>query len=315
MRYEKVVVTGGSGLLGRFVVGELIDRCAVTVLDIAPPKQDVAFVRADILDLPAVGSALAGQDAVIHLAGIDDGKAERNKDYFETNVQGAWNVFHAAEVAGVRQIVAASSTAALGLGSDRMPDYLPIDEDHPLYTTGTYGLTKQVIETVARQYARRGRLRAVCLRPTLIVRPEMEPAYLAQLALDDPDRDPPAGFGAAGGVTPCGALSATRSYVRSRDAARCFRLALDYDGEDFGLFNVSALDSIGRVETLTRMAAVYGRRPQLRDAGLYAKDPCASVLSISRTADALGWMPDGDWRAIVAAHHGAEAGAPLPGQT
>ena len=48
MRYEKVVVTGGSGLLGRFVVGELIDRCAVTVLDIAgqgPATETRAAIR------------------------------------------------------------------------------------------------------------------------------------------------------------------------------------------------------------------------------------------------------------------------------
>ena len=301
MRYEKVVVTGGSGLLGRFVVEELARYCAVTVLDIVPPRADVPFARADILDFSAVAQALAGQDAVVHLAGIDDGNASRDKDYFETNVQGAWNVFEAAEAAGLRQIVAASSTAALGIDRARMPDYLPIDEEHPLHTTGTYGLSKQVIETVARQYARRGRLRAVCLRPTLIVRPEMERAYLAQLALDDPDRDPPPGFVDARGVAPYGALSATRSYVRSADAARCFRLALDYEDAAFDLFNVSAVDSIGRVEALTRMERVYGRLPPVRDPERYARDPYASVLSTDRTTAALGWRPEGDWRAIEAA--------------
>ena len=306
MGHEKVVVTGGSGLLGRWVVEQLIGSCRVTVLDIAAPAQqrDVDFVEGSILDPTAVSTALAGQDAVIHLAGIDDGNADREADYFETNAQGAWNVFDAAEAAGLRQVVAASSTATLGLGADRMPDYLPIDEDHPFYATGTYGLSKQVIETVARQYALRGRLRAVCLRPTLIVRPEMEPAYLAQLALDDPDRDPPPGAFGPDGVEPYGALSATRSYVRSRDAARCFRLALDYDGADFGVFNVSAVDSIGRPETLPRMQAVYGRLPDLRDADRYARDPYASVLSIDRTTEALSWSPEGDWRDVEEAVRG-----------
>ena len=156
-----------------------------------------------------------------------------------------------------------------------------------------------MIETVGRQYARRGQLRVVCLRPTLIVRPEMELAYLAQLALDDPDADPPPGAGDAMGVTPYGALSATRSYVRSRDAARCFRLALDYDGADFSVFNVSAVDSIGRPETLARMQAIYGRLPDLRDADRYIRDPFAGVLSIDRTTEALAWSPEGDWRTVA----------------
>ena len=311
MRFERVIVTGGSGLLGRFVVDELTDICAASVLDIKAPSQDVPsqdvprqevpYIETDILDLGGVRAALAGQDAMIHLAGIDDGNAEADKDYFETNVQGAWNVLHAAEEAGLRKVVVASSTAALGIGRDRMPDYLPVDEGHPLRTTGTYGLSKEAIETVARHFVRRGRLDVVCLRPTLIVRPEREAAILAQLDLADPDSDPP--DGALGtGVAPCGALSATRTYVRSKDAARCFRMALDHDGAGFDVFNVSAVDSIGREETLTRLEAVYGRLPEVRDRALYARDPYASVLDISRTRGELGWAPEGDWNSVVAEH-------------
>jgi len=139
MGFERVVVTGGSGFLGRFVVDALIGGCAVSVLDIAPPRQEVAYFETDILDLEGVRAAMAGQDAVIHLAGIDDGNAAHDGDYFATNVQGAWNVFHAAEEAGLRKLVVASSVAALGLGYDRRPDYLPIDEAHPFYNSGTYG--------------------------------------------------------------------------------------------------------------------------------------------------------------------------------
>ena len=311
MRFERVIVTGGSGLLGRFVVDQLTDICAASVLDIkAPsqdvPSQDVPYIETDILDLGGVRAALAGQDAMIHLAGIDDGNAEADKDYFETNVQGAWNVLHAAEDAGLRKVVIASSSAAYGIGRDRMPDYLPVDEGHPLHTTGTYGHSKEAIETVARHFVRRGRLDIVCLRPTLIVRPEREAAILAQLDLadpdSDPDGDPPDGALGAGGAAPYGALSATRTYVRSKDAARCFRMALDHDGAGFGVFNVSAVDSIGREETLKRLEAVYGRLPEVRDRALYARDPYASVLDISRTRGVLGWAPEGDWNAVVAEH-------------
>jgi nucleoside-diphosphate-sugar epimerase len=304
MRFERVVVTGGSGLLGRFVVDELTDICAVSVLDIARPREDVPYFETDILDLGGVRAALAGQEALIHLAGIDDGNAPHDKAYVETNIQGAWNVFHAAEEAGLRKLVVASSTATLGIGRERMPDYLPVDEGHPLRTTGTYGLSKEVIETLARHFVRRGRLNIVCLRPTLIVRPEREAAILAQLALPDPDSEPPQGRLGADGVAPYGALSATRTYVRSQDAARAFRIALDHDGEGFDVFNVSAADSIGRVETLERLRAVYGRLPEVREPALYARDPYASVLDIRRAREKLGWEPEGDW-ASIAARHGA----------
>jgi len=300
MRFERVLVTGGSGRLGRFVVDELAGRCAVAVLDLKPPAQDVVYHQADILDRAAVSRAVAGQEAIVHLAGYDDGDAPDEAAYIGTNVDGAWNVFEAAAAAGVRQIVVAASTAALGLGRCHPPDYLPVDEAHPLRPRDAYGLSKQVIETTARYFASRGRFRAVCLRPTLIVRPEREAAIVAQLALPDPDADPPDDRPAeAAGVRPYGALSATRTYVRSADAARAFRLALDYEDADFDVFNVAAGDGIGREETLARLMRIWGRLPELRDRERWARDPYASALDAGRARERLGWEATGDWRAVA----------------
>lgn len=299
---KKVLVTGGSGLLGRFVVDELIDQGDVTVLDIKPPHREVAFVEADVLDLGAVSEAVAGQDAVIHLAGIDDGNDFPDQDYFRTNVQGTWNLLHAAEAAGVHKIVAASSTAVYGVGRDRMPDYLPIDENHPQRPTATYNLTKQIIEVQCRSFVARGRLAIVCLRPTLIVRPEREAAMLTQLDLDDPDSDPPHGYHAPGAEAPYGALSVLRSYVRSEDAARCFRLALDYEDNAFEVFNVGAADGIGHEKTLARLERAYGQLPEIRAPERFQSDPYASVLDSSRARERLGWEPRGDWDSIASKH-------------
>ena len=73
MGFEKVVVTGGSGRLGQFVVDRLAAKSAVTVLDLKPPAQprpNVRFINADITDHAALTAAFKGQDAVIHLAAI-----------------------------------------------------------------------------------------------------------------------------------------------------------------------------------------------------------------------------------------------------
>ncbi len=309
MRYERVLVTGGSGLLGRFVVDELAARCDVAVLDLEPPRQAVPYHPVDVLDLDALHGALRGRDAVVHLAGIDAGNPFPDKTYFETNVQGTWNVLHAAQAAGVERVVVASSIAAYGLGPDRMPDYLPVDEAHPRRPEGTYGLSKLVIEHVCEGFARRGRLALVCLRASLIVRPEKEAAILAQLALPEPDRDPAPGHPvAADGTAPYGALPASRAYVRSADAARCFRLALEHDAESFEAYNVSAHDSIGREETLARMRRVYGRLPQLRG-HRFQSDPYAGVFDTARARARLGWRAEGDWTDVVAYHEASGGSA------
>ena len=84
------------------------------------------------------------------LPATDTDRQHRTQDYFRTNVQGTWNLLHAAEAAGVRKVVVASSTAVYGVGRDRLPDYLPVDEEHPQRPTATYSLTKQIIEVQGR---------------------------------------------------------------------------------------------------------------------------------------------------------------------
>ena len=314
MRFEKVLVTGGSGRLGRFVVDALVPRCRVSVLDIAPPRQDVPYHEVDILDGDAVAAVVAGHDAVVHLAGYDDEKAEREDQYIATNVTGNWNVLEAAAHTGVRHVVVASSVAAYGFRPSRRLelDHVPVGEDHPLRSDDAYGLSKHLIEITCRNIAARGPLSIVCLRPTLIVRPDSEPGFLAQLALPDPDSDPPPEAVTGDGARPSGALSATRGYVRSRDVAECFCRALDYEDRAFDVFNVSAADTIGRVHTLPRLESILGRRLEVRKPEVYERDPCASVLDISRARERLGWEPEGDWRSVVA-EHAARVTESVPG--
>jgi len=305
--YDNVLVTGGSGLLGRFVVDALRGRCHVRVLDIAAPRDDVEYRQVDVLDLPALAEAVAGFDAIVHLAGIDDGNDFPEQDYFTTNVQGTWNLLHTAESAGVRKLVVAGSSAAYGVGRHRAPHYLPIDEAHPQHPTATYGLTKQTIEIVCRSFAARGVMDVVCLRPTLIVRPEREAAILAQLAFDDAEADPPDGAQAVAGVAPYGALSLLRGYVRSADAARCFRLALEHDAQGFHAFNVAAADGIGHEPLLPRLERAFGRLPDIHDRQRFERCPCASVFDSRLARDVFGWEPRGDWNSVVAEHHSAQS--------
>ena len=159
-----------------------------------------------------------------------------------------------------------------------------------------------MIEVVCRSFVERGSLAIVCLRPTLIVRPEREAAILAQLDLDDPDADPPGGAGSDDDDRPYGALSLLRGYARSADTARCFRLALDYEAARFDAFNVAAVDGIGHERLLPRVERAYGRVPEVRPAAHYDENPYASVFDCSRARELLGWEPRGDWNSLAAEH-------------
>lgn len=132
MNFDRVLVTGGSGQLGAFVVAELMDHCWAAVLDLAPPLADVPFFKVDILDRQAVAAAFAGHDAVVQLAALDAAVDATEQQFFETNVQGLWNVLEATETAGVRHTVVCSSVAAFNVSAEHPPPYLPVDVNHPV---------------------------------------------------------------------------------------------------------------------------------------------------------------------------------------
>jgi nucleoside-diphosphate-sugar epimerase len=291
--YERVAVTGGSGRLGRYVVAELVAQCDVTVVDVALPAGDNPYVAADVLDLDAVRAALAGQQAVVHLAAIDAAREAPEEAFFRTNVQGAWNVLQAAEEAAVRKVIVCSSSSAVGLGPDHPPQYLPIDEDHPMAPTDAYGMSKQVCETIAGGFARRGALEVLCIRPCLVVFPGFVHDMSTRLAAADGGAAPAAPAPAWSRETLPDPLPMTRSFVSPVDVARCFRLALAAEGAPFGIFYAAAEDSCSPLPTVDVVAREFGHTPEVR--GGYGDNPRAGAYDVSRAREALGWQPRDRW--------------------
>lgn len=298
----RVLVTGGSGLLGAFVVDDLLSHGhTVGVLDLKLPNQRAQRVRyheCSILDVDAVVDAVAaGYDRVIQLAGIDDGIDATEYSFFSTNVQGAWNVLHACELAGVEKVVLASSCKAFEMDEVNPPQYLPVDELHPLRATQAYSLSKELIERTAASFTRGAGLDTIVLRPTLILRPVKAPEVVTALNLLGEDQ------GFETGAAPYNPewLPAVRTYVSSQDAAAAFVAAVTSDLKGHHVFIVSAPDTLGAVDTQQLMEQLYGeRKPRVADEARYEARPDASVLDTSAITRAIGWAPRDDWAAILA---------------
>jgi nucleoside-diphosphate-sugar epimerase len=283
-RFEKVVCTGGHGRLGRHVTGVLRDVCRVTVLDAAPAETGLAFVQADVTDIDALRRALVGQDAVIHLAAIANPRSAPADVTFRTNVQGTFAVLQAAEEAGVRRVVVASSDSVVGFHynpPDWQPAYLPIDESHPLCPTEFYSLSKQVTETICQSYAARGKLEVVVIRPTHIVFPPEHPELEAR-GSDLMNYH-------------------LWTYVAPEDVARAFALALALPSVRFEQFFISAAGGLNTRPTLELVRERYGFLPEIRKPEVYRRLPTASVLDGSRAREVLGFEPAIDWRRMLRA--------------
>lgn len=177
---KKILVTGGSGLVGKYIVDALLRRNhTVGIADLVRPNDDRAHFHAvDVLDLSALTSAMSGYDAVVHAAGIPHPLNDPAERVFHVNVNGTFNVLEAAARSGIGKVVFTSSESTLGFAfmSERMtPDYIPIDERHPLRPQDPYGLSKVIGEQICRTYSARYGIRTVCLREPWIWVPEPEP--------------------------------------------------------------------------------------------------------------------------------------------
>jgi nucleoside-diphosphate-sugar epimerase len=285
MQFDKVLCTGGSGRLGSYVTEDLCGRCTLTVLDVrAPKKMGVQYTNASIMDFAALKKAFVGQDAVVHLAAIPNPRTAPADVTFHTNVQGTWNVLQAAEEAGVRRVVVASSDAALGLHYNPPgygPQYLPIDESHPLRPIEFYSLSKEVTEAICRSFVNRGKLEVLAIRPTHIVFPPEYPELEARGA-DVQNYH-------------------LWTYVAPEDVAQGFRLALEVAKSPFQAFYISAADGLNTRPTLDILRERYGTLPEIRNPDYFRRNPLASVLDISRARDTLGFEPTIGWRQMAAA--------------
>lgn len=165
----RALVTGAHGFVASHLARALLARGeAVRVLDRPAPREadvggerlsgldllgirdEVELAEGDLRDAEAVGAAVAGCDAVFHLAAqtIVGVARQSPRETFEVNVRGAWNVFEACRERGVGRVVFDSSDKAYGASQE-----LPYREGFPLRAVFPYDASKAAADVIARSYA------------------------------------------------------------------------------------------------------------------------------------------------------------------
>jgi nucleoside-diphosphate-sugar epimerase len=279
----RVVVTGGSGKLGRACVRDLREHgYDVSNVDLTagggPPE---SVIRADLTDFGQTLEALSAIDdryetvgAVVHLAAIPAPGLAPNHEIFRVNTLSTYNVFEAARRLGLKNVVWASSETVLGLPFDEPPPYIPVDEDYPARPESAYSLSKEVGERMADQFCRWDpELKIACLRFSNVMYPEDYEAF--------PSFD---------------ADSAARKwnlwgYIDARDGAQAIRKALEADitgAERFVIANADTVMSRANAELVAEQFPGMAVRDGVGDN--------ETLLSIDKARRVLGYEPAYTWR-------------------
>lgn len=185
---SKILVTGGAGLVGSHIVDELVKEGAKVVvfdsfirgkmghLDWARAHGDVQVMEADLRDRDAIREAVAGADYVFHQAAAWLRLCqEEPRLSLDVNIAGTFNLLEACVEAGVKKVVAASSSSVYGEGL-----YLPTDENHPFNNDLFYGASKIAGEQYYRAFYKKYGLSFVAFRYLNVYGPRQpyEAAYM-----------------------------------------------------------------------------------------------------------------------------------------
>ena len=154
----KILVTGGAGYIGSFMVRELQNKgFEVVILDNLSQghKESVKDFRLEVIDLVEEKEKLDTLftsekfDGVVHMAGfIQMGESYRDPaKYYKNNVYGFMNLLDSMQKGGVNKIIISSSAGVYG-----NPVKLPIEESDPKNPLNPYGETKYILERMLEDY-------------------------------------------------------------------------------------------------------------------------------------------------------------------
>ena len=174
----KVVVTGSRGKVGRAATQAFVDAGHdVLGVDQVRPVFDAGIVvpgryeQADLTDAGSAYADVAGADAVVHIAAIPQPTGNPPHVVMQTNTMSTFNLIEAAVRFGVKRFVNVSSESIVGnFFPERpfLPQYAPVDEQHPLLPQDPYALSKAFGEQMMDAAVRRSDIKAISLRPSWV---------------------------------------------------------------------------------------------------------------------------------------------------
>jgi UDP-glucose 4-epimerase len=307
---SRVLVTGGSGFIGRHVVATLMAAGAyVRVVDLQPhPDPEVDVVEGDLAEREVLEAALEGGfDSIVHLAAVTSvlRSLEHPELTFRTNVAATAGLLEEARAAGVSSLVFASTNAVTGPMEEPS-----ITERATLQPLTPYGSTKAAAEMLMSAYTASYGIRCTYLRLSNVYGPGMQAKDSIVARLMRAIR-----LGTTFEVYGDGRQ--VRDYVHVSDVVQAIMLALTNERWS-GPMVIGSGESMSVLDVLDQVRRVSGAPLPVRHGPAKAGEMPAVIVDPSR-ARAAGWAPRFNFTRGVAgvwqewARADIEGATPLPG--
>ena len=289
---RRVLVTGGSGFIGRHVVADLAAAGAeVRVIDLQPhPNPDVDIVQGDLVDVDVRAAAFAGGiDHVVHLAAVTSvlKSVEQPELTFRTNVAATYGLLEDARRSGVKSLVFASTGGAV---TGDMTGGV-ITEQTQMRPLTPYGATKAAGEMLMWAYTGIYEMRCAYMRLTNAYGPGMQAKDSIVARLMRCIR-----LGTTFEIYGDG--TQVRDYVHAHDVRDAMRMALT-DDRWVGPTVLGTGHSISVLDVVEQVRAVTGAELPVRHGPAKAGEVPAVIVDNAQ-ALSQGWTPQFDFATGVA---------------
>ncbi|MDQ3662910.1 MAG: NAD(P)-dependent oxidoreductase [Actinomycetota bacterium] len=280
-----VLVTGANGKVGSATVAALLERGhEVRATDLQrgtferaePGEPD--YMEADLTNAGDAYAVVRGADAVVHTGAIPDPNHNPPHVVFGNNLMATFNTLEAAVRWGVPRFVNTSSETVPGFFFPErkfLPDYVPVDEQHPIRPQDPYALSKHFGEQLMDAAVRRSDIRCISIRPSWVQHEGNYERNLGPLVRDSDEL-----------------TESLWSYIDVYDLADAMCLAAESELEGHEVFYIASPDNAGGRDFKEAVQRHYGVQIEVRELAR----PDASGISCAKAERLLGYAPTRSWR-------------------
>lgn len=289
----KILVTGGAGFIASHIADKLVElkHDVVVVDNLSTGKREyinsqARFYKCDITDYERLKLAfyIEEPEIVIHHAAQIDVQTSLKRPSFDAqnNIIGTINILECCRKLNVRKIIYPSSAAVYG-----NPQYLPVDEEHPIKPISFYGISKYTPEYYIRVYSELYGIKYTIFRYSNVYGIRQDPKGEGGVVSIFVDR-------LLKGETPFiyGDGEQTRDFIYVKDVAKANVLALDRG--DNQIIDISTNNPVTINELYKIMKEISGSSVGVEHKVAREGDILHSYLDNKKALKYLGWKPEYD---------------------